>query len=48
MIGLVVERLHDPGSDDVFGGDVQAVGVVEDGLVEPGRRIAEFSELGGG
>ena len=48
LVGLVVERLDGARSDDVFGGDVQPVGVAEDGLVEPDRGVAEFSELGGG
>ena len=48
LVGSAVERLHDAGSDDVFGGDVQPVGVALDRLVEPDRGVAEFPELGGG
>ena len=48
LVGSAVERRHDAGSDDVFGGDVQPVGVALDRLVEPDRGVAELPELGGG
>jgi len=48
LIGPEVECRDGARSDDVFGGDVQPVGVALHGLVEPGRGVAEFSELGGG
>ena len=48
LVGLVVKRRDGVRSDDVFGGDVQAVGVPQDGLVEPDCGVAEISKLGGG
>ena len=48
LVGLVVERVHDPGSDNLFGGDVQTVGVALHGLVEPDGGVTELPELGGG
>ena len=48
--GLVssVEVGDDLGSEEVFGGDVEAVGVALDRLEQPGRRVVEFAQQGGG
>ena len=47
LVGLV-ELCNDLGSDELFGCDVEAVGVALDGLEQPGRRVVEFAQQGGG
>ena len=48
LVGAAVERIHDAGSDELFGGDVQPVGVALHRLMQPDRGVAELPELGGG
>jgi hypothetical protein len=48
LVGSAVKRTHDPGSDELFGGGMQAIGVALDRLMQPDRRIADFAEEGGG
>ena len=36
------------GSDELLGRDMEPVGVALDGVEQPGRRVAEFSQQGGG
>ena len=48
LVGLAVERLNDLGSDELLGRDLEAVGVALDRIVQPGSRVAEFSQQGGG
>jgi hypothetical protein len=38
-----VELRHGPGSDELFGCDVEAVGVALDRLEKPGRRVVELA-----
>ena len=48
LVGSAVERIHNAGSDELFGGGVQPVGVALHRLMEPDRGVAELPELGGG
>ena len=48
LVGSAVELCDDLGSDELFGGDVEAVGVALDGLEQPGRGVAELAQQGGG
>jgi hypothetical protein len=43
-----VKRIHNPRSDELFGCDVEAIGVALNSGMESDRGIAEFSQLGGG
>ena len=47
---MAIEHLNDLGSNQLLGRDMETVGVAPDGVVEPGSRIAEFSQqrAGGG
>ena len=46
-VGLV-ELCHGLGSEELFGCDVQAVGVALDRLEEPGRWVVELAQQGAG
>ena len=48
LVGLAVERLHDLGSDELLGRDLEAVGVALDRVDKPGRRVVEFAQHGAG
>ena len=48
LVGSAVERVHDAGSDELFGGGVQPVGVALNSGMESDRGVAELPELGGG
>ena len=43
-----VEHLNDLGSEEMLGRNMNAVGVTQDGLIQPGSRIAELAQQGGG
>ena len=47
LVGLV-ELCDGLGSEELFGCDVEAVGVALDGLEEPGRWIVELAKHGAG
>src|SRR5215207_60631 len=47
LVGLV-ELRYGLGSEELFGGDVEAVGVALDRLEEPGRRVVELAQEGAG
>jgi hypothetical protein len=44
----VVEPCDSRWSDELFGGEVQGVGVALDGVVQAGGGVVEFTQLGGG
>jgi hypothetical protein len=48
LVGSGVEHLNDPGSNELLGRHMNAVGVTLDGLTQPGSRVAAFSQQGGG
>jgi hypothetical protein len=48
LVGSGVERLDGLGSDELLGRDMEPVGVALDGVIQPGSRVAEFSQQGGG
>ena len=48
LVGSAVERVHNPGSNEPFGGGVQTVVVALNSGMESDRGIAELPELGGG
>ena len=48
VVGSAVEHLNDLRSNEVLSCHLEAVGVALDGRVEPGSRVAEFSQQGGG
>ena len=48
LVGSAVEHPNDLGSDELFGGHMKAVGVALNGLEQPGRWVAEFSQQPGG
>jgi len=43
LVGPAVEHLYGLGSDELLGGQMNAVGVALDGVTQPGRRVASFS-----
>jgi len=47
LVGLV-ELCDGSGSEELFGCDVEALGVALDGIVEPGRGVVELAQLGAG
>jgi hypothetical protein len=47
LVGLV-ELGDGPGSDELFGCDVEGVGVALDRLKEPGRSVVELAQHGAG
>ena len=47
LVGLV-ELCDGLGSDELFGGDVEAVGVALDRLEKPGRWVVELAQHGAG
>jgi len=48
LVGLAVERVNDPGSDELLGCDLERVGVALDSLKESARRFAQLSQQGAG
>jgi hypothetical protein len=48
LVGSALERLHDFRSGELFGGGVQPVGIALNSIMEPDRRVAEFTEQSGG
>jgi hypothetical protein len=50
LVGLAIERLNDLGSDELLGRDMEPVGVVLNGVEQPGSRVAELAQqcCGGG
>ena len=44
LVGLAVKHLNELGSDQLLGCDMEAVGVALNGIVEPDRWVAEFSQ----
>src|SRR4029453_14949170 len=47
-LGGSVERRHGLGSEELFGHDMEPVGVALDRLVEPRRRVLKLTQQGGG
>ena len=47
LVGLV-KLCDDPGSEELFGCDVEAVGVALDRLEKPGRWVVELAQQGAG
>ena len=47
-VGLVELPRDGPGSNELFGRDVEAVGVALDRLEEPDRGVVELAQQGGG
>jgi hypothetical protein len=48
LVGSAVEHLHGLGSEELFGRDVEAVGVALDRLEQPGCWIVELVQHGAG
>jgi hypothetical protein len=48
LVGSGVKHVNDLGSEELLGRDMEAVGVALNGLEQPGRRVAEFSQHGAG
>jgi len=48
LVGSGVEHLNGLGSDELLGRHMKAVGVALDGVEQPGSRVAEPSQHGGG
>ena len=48
LVGSVSSICNGLGSDELFGCDVEAVGVALDGLQQPGSRVVELAQQGAG
>ena len=48
LVGSGVEQGNDLGSNELLGGHLKAVGVALDGVKQPGRRVVELAQQGGG
>ena len=46
LVGSGVKHLNDPGSNELLGRHMKAVGVTLDGVTQPGSRVAAFSPAG--
>ena len=48
LVGSGVEHVNDVGSEKLLGRHLHAVGVAPDGVVQPGSRVVELAQQGGG
>lgn len=48
LVGSGVEHLNELGSDELLGREMERVGVTPDGVKQPGSRVAQFPQHGGG
>ena len=48
LVGLAIEHVNDLRSEELFGCDMEAVGVALDRLEQPGRWVVEFAQQGAG
>ncbi len=48
LVGLAIEHLNGLGANQLLGRDMEPVGVALNGVEQPGCRVAELSQQGGG